>query len=200
MLIMALAPAIAAILAFVFLKESLSIWAVLGIIVTIGGIAIVVTQRNVGNEEKGIEKIGLLYGFLGALGQAVGMVFAKMAFNIGDVNGFLASFIRVTSAVILLYPLLVIVKKNFNPFKAVLNNKSAFWLTVVGTVTGPFLGVTLSLIAVAMIKVGIASTLTSVVPVIMLPMVKYYYKEELSNASIIGAFITVAGVALLFLV
>jgi drug/metabolite transporter (DMT)-like permease len=37
------------------------------------------------------------------------------------------------------------------------------------------------------------------VPIIMLPMVRYYYKEKLSWVSITGAVIAVAGIAILFL-
>jgi drug/metabolite transporter (DMT)-like permease len=36
-------------------------------------------------------------------------------------------------------------------------------------------------------------------PVIMLPLVKYIYKDKLSWRAIIGAFVTVAGVAILFI-
>jgi drug/metabolite transporter (DMT)-like permease len=56
------------------------------------------------------------------------------------------------------------------------------------------------MVAIANAKIGIASTLMSTMPVIMLPIVKYYYKESLSWRAIAGAFIAVAGVAILFLV
>ncbi|MGE5497714.1 MAG: hypothetical protein ACM3Q2_06585 [Syntrophothermus sp.] len=36
-------------------------------------------------------------------------------------------------------------------------------------------------------------------PIIMLPMIKYFYKEKLSWKSITGAFVAVGGVAILFL-
>jgi len=42
--------------------------------------------------------------------------------------------------------------------------------------------------------------LMSTSPIIMLPMVKFYYKEKLSWISIVGAFVAVAGIAMLFLV
>jgi len=62
----------------------------------------------------------------------------------------------------------------------------------------PYLGITFSLIAIANTYVGIASTLMSTAPIIMLPLVKYYYKEKLSAIAIIGTFIAVAGIAILF--
>jgi len=37
------------------------------------------------------------------------------------------------------------------------------------------------------------------VPILMLPLVRYYYKEKLSWISILGAFIAVGGIGMLFL-
>jgi drug/metabolite transporter (DMT)-like permease len=200
MLLMALVPPISAILGYLFLDEVLSVLAVTGIIVTLAGIMIVVVRRNAkieGNFK--ISKLGVLYGALGALGQAVGMIFTKMAFNEGDINGFVASFIRLTSAVIILYPLVSLSRKFRNPFKSYKGNRTALAYTTIGSFTGPYLGVTFSLIAVANAYVGIAATLMSTTPIIMLPIVRYFYKEKLSWVSIFGAFIAVAGVSILLL-
>ena len=76
MLLMALSPAMAAILAFFFLGESLSTWGVIGMIVTITGIAFVILERS---GQAGVKtttnKAGIFYGILGALGQAAGSNF-----------------------------------------------------------------------------------------------------------------------------
>ena len=70
---------------------------------------------------------------------------------------------------------------------------------LIGTIVGPVLGITFSLIAISNTHVGIASTLMSTVPVIMLPIVVFYYKEKLNNVSVLGAFLAVGGIAVLFL-
>jgi drug/metabolite transporter (DMT)-like permease len=72
-------------------------------------------------------------------------------------------------------------------------------LTLVGAFLGPYLGVTLSLVAISYTKVGIAATLMATVPIMMLPLVKYIQKEVLSWRAIVGAFAAVGGVAILFL-
>lgn len=200
MLLMSLVPPISAVLGFIFLGEVLSVLTITGIIITITGIMIVILRRNArieGNFK--ISKIGLLYGSIGALGQAVGLIFTKLAFNEGDINGFVASFIRLTSAVIILYPLASVSRKFRNPFKTYKGNRKALGYTAFGSFTGPFLGATFSLLAVANAYVGIAATLMATPPIIMLPIVRYFYKEKLSGISIIGAFIAVCGVAILFL-
>ena len=43
---------------------------------------------------------------------------------------------------------------------------------------GPYLGITFSMVAITHAKVGIASTIMATVPIIMLPMIRYYYKEN----------------------
>jgi drug/metabolite transporter (DMT)-like permease len=201
MLLMALVPAISTLLAFIFLNESLSLLAVIGITVTILGITVVILERSgVSNSVFELSKIGLLYGVFGALGQAAGLILAKAAFQIGDINGFVATLIRLVSAVIIIFPIVTYLKKYRNPFTVFRNDSRSLKLTLTGTILGPVLGITASLVAIANAKIGIASTLMSTMPIIMLPIVKYYYKESLGWWAITGAFIAVVGIAILFLV
>jgi drug/metabolite transporter (DMT)-like permease len=198
MLLMALSPAMSAILAFIFLNEIITPTGIVGILITIAGIALVVLERNT-NSKYQVTTLGIVYGILGALGQAGGLIFAKFAFNEGHIAGFVATFIRVFSSVIIFFPIMLMLKKYKNPYKIFSKDKSAFGATLLGTILGPFLGITFSLIAVANTKVGIAATLMSTMPIIMLPLVKYIYKEKLSWRAITGAVIAVGGVALIFL-
>ncbi len=200
MLVMSSAPAIAALLAFFFLNEKISIVGILGIVITIVGIAIVVLQR----EEKPTSKYkvdytGIFYAFLGSIGQAVGLIFAKFAFNEGEINGFVATFVRVLSALLILYPAAHFTKRYITPIKVFKENRKGLYFTILGSVIGPFLGITFSLISISNTKVGIASTIMATVPILMLPIVRFYYKEKLSWFSILGAFIAVTGTAILFL-
>jgi len=200
MLLMALVPAFSALLAYIFLSEELSAASISGIIVTLTGIIIVVVEKDSSSKSIfQISTLGILFGIFGALGQASGLVLAKNAFEISDVNGFVAAFIRLFSAVIIILPVTLLLRKFRNPFKLFKKDTVAFKATVTGTILGPVLGITFSLIAIANTKIGIASTLMSTMPVIMLPISRYYYKEKLSWRSITGAIIAVAGVAILFL-
>lgn len=200
MLIMALVPSMSTILAYIFLGEKISILATLGIIITLFGIALVVLER--GNKVEGkarISFIGIFYGFLGAVGQAVGLIFAKKAFVDGEINGFLATQIRILASLIFFLPLFGFVKQIKNPIKTFHRDVKAFIFTAIGSLVGPYLGITFSLIAISNAKVGIASTLMAIVPIIMLPLVHFYYKEKLSASSILGAIIAVVGIAFLFI-
>jgi drug/metabolite transporter (DMT)-like permease len=200
MLLMAFAPGLSAIMGYFFLAESISSLGVIGMIVTIMGIILVVSERNKSPETKyKMSVVGFFNGFMGAAGQAGGLIFAKLAFDQGDINGFVATFIRVFSSVIFFLPAVLIFRKYNNPIKTYKNNRKALVSTLGGTIFGPYLGITFSMIAVANTNVGVAATLMSTMPVLMLPLVKYIYKDKLSWRAVIGAFITVAGVAILFL-
>ena len=200
MLVMSLAPAISALLAYFFLGEVLSIWGILGIVVTTAGIVVVVIAGRQGSSAMaGISQRGIVYGFLGAIGQGAGLIFARLAFNEGAINGFVATFIRIVTSIIILTPLTMATGRLKNPIRIFLGNKRALVLTLAGSVLGPYLGITFSLIAITYTKVGIAATLMATVPILMLPLVRMIYKERLSWHAIVGACVAVAGVAILFL-
>jgi drug/metabolite transporter (DMT)-like permease len=200
MLMMSLVPAISSVLAYFFLHEVINLWGIFGIVITMCGIGLVILQKNSGALSKyKLSKTGIFYGFMGALGQGAGMILAKFAFEEGHINGFVATFIRLTAAVIIFLPLAILARKYKNPVKVYKKDIKALTFTFTGTIFGPFFGVTCSLIAIANTKIGIASTIMATVPVIMLPLVRLIYREKLTWPSIVGAFIAVGGVAILFL-
>lgn len=200
MLVMSSSPAFAALLAFIFLGEKLSFIGIIGIIITIAGIALVVLQREeIPTSKYKVDWNGIFYALLGSIGQAIGLIFAKFAFNKGEINGFFATFVRISSALILILPMTVLTKHYSNPIKTFKQNKKGLLFTIIGSFIGPYLGITFSLISISHTKIGIASTIMATVPILMLPMVHFFYKEKLSVISILGAFLAVGGVALLFL-
>ena len=199
-IIMAAVPVLSTILAFFFLNEIISFLGMIGMMLTIAGILIVVLERKTSDENNfSINKIGIFYGFLGALGQATGLIFAKFAFQGGELNGFAASFIRLFSASLIILPLAATFRRYKNPIKVYSKDSYSTKVILIGTVFGPVLGITGSLIAIAYAKVGIASTLMATMPIIMLPISRFYFKEKLDWKAIIGAFVAVIGAAIIFL-
>jgi len=200
MLLMALSPGMAFLLSYLFLGEIISLLGLIGMVITIVGIAVVVLEKKVGMISKyTITPFGLFLGVMGALGQAAGLILAKMAFNLGEINGFVATFIRIFSSVIIFFPIVLIFRKYKNPINLYKKDLKALAFTFAGSIVGPFLGITFSLIAVSHTKVGIASTLMSTMPIMMLPMMHYFYHEKISARGYIGAITAVAGIAILFL-
>ena len=200
MLIMASNPAIAALIAFFILDEQLSIIAIAGMLLTLSGIYIVIANKT--EKIESIFKIsgkGILFAFLGAMGQSIGLILTKMAFNDGDLNGLVATETRIIAAVIFMFPALLITGRFINPFSLFGKDVKLFATLTLSSIIGPYLGINLSYVAIIYTKIGIAATLMSLVPIIMLPLSVIVYKEKLSLTSVIGTIITVAGVAILFL-
>jgi drug/metabolite transporter (DMT)-like permease len=199
-IIMAAVPVISAILAFFFLNEIISYLGMFGMLLTIAGILIVVLEKkSVEQNNIPFNKLGIFYGFLGALGQATGLIFAKFAFQGGELDGFAASFIRLFSASIIILPIAATFRRYKNPINIYSKDSSSAKVILIGTVFGPVLGITGSLIAIAYAKVGIASTLMATMPIIMLPISRFYFKEKLDWKAIVGAFVAVVGAAIIFL-
>jgi drug/metabolite transporter (DMT)-like permease len=199
MLLMALSPAMSALFAFIFLGEELSAWAILGIVITLSGISLVVLEKEHGTVKKyKISGFGLFCGFMGALGQAAGLILAKFAFQEGEIDKFVATLVRITSSVVVIVPMMLVLKKYKSPFEIYKKDMIGLGSILIGTILGPFLGITFSLIAIDNTKVGIAATLMSTMPIIMLPMSKYMFKETLGWRAISGAVLAVAGIAILF--
>jgi drug/metabolite transporter (DMT)-like permease len=200
MLIMSVAPAVAALLAFIFLGETLTFTGMIGMAITFTGIMLVILERKeASTHHLPVSMAGVFYAFLGALGQAGGLVLAKFAFVIGPMNGFIATFIRAFAATLVLIPLNYFTRRFTRPAAIFSNNPKALSFTLLGAFLGPYLGVTFSLIAISMTNVAIAATIMSIVPILMLPTVWILFRERLSWRAVVGACVAVAGVGILFL-
>jgi drug/metabolite transporter (DMT)-like permease len=200
MLIMSLAPAFGALLAWAIIDDTLTPVGLLGMSVTVGGVALVVMQKTPSSTSaQAWDTAGLLFALLAAAGQGVGLVFAKMAFNVHPVNGFVATAIRITASLVILIPASIVTGRFESPMGVAARERRAFVLIAVGSILGPFLGIAGSLIAVANTSVGVAAAIMGTVPVIMLPMVSIIHTEHLTRNAIAGALLATAGVTILFL-
>jgi drug/metabolite transporter (DMT)-like permease len=199
-LVMSSSPALTALFAFLMLGETLSFLALVGMAVTLVGIVIVILdRRDVSSSSMRPAAIGLFYAFLGAVGQAGGLILAKEAFMQGPINGFVATLIRIVASVLVIVPLNWATGRFREPRAVFARDRRAFGLTMLGTAVGPVFGVTLSLIAISYTNAAVAATLMATVPIMMLPTVSLIHSERLSWRAVAGAFIAVGGVALLFL-
>ncbi|MDT8324419.1 MAG: DMT family transporter, partial [Bacteroidota bacterium] len=159
MLVMSLVPGFTAIMALLFLGESLSLQAVAGMVVTMTGVGIVVLDRRPPAAGKyHVTAKGLLFALLGAFGQASGLIFAKQAFLEAPIHGLVATTVRIGTAVIIFLPMALLLRWYHNPFKVYARDKTALGYTATGAVLGPYLGITFSFIAIAYTEVAVATT------------------------------------------
>ena len=197
---MALAPPIATFVAWIVLGEKLTLQALIGMTITISGIMLVVIKKD--NEQKkkngfklGFPLVGVLFALGGAVGQGVGLVISKLGMQ--DYNAFAASQIRVLTGAIGFF-FIFLFQNKWHLLKQTVPIRKESVALLIGTVFGPFLGVAFSLLTVQNTSSGIAQTLMSIVPVIIIPFSHLIMKEKISLKEIIGAIIAFLGISLFF--
>jgi drug/metabolite transporter (DMT)-like permease len=203
MLVMALAPAIAALLAWIFLGESLNIYQVAGIGITMVGIALVVTDRNGQVNHSRMDQknylIGLLIGLGAATGQALGLVTARPGLG-GGFPALSGTLIRMFAAMIALWGLAFFRRQVGDTLRTLMEGPRVLLWIAAAAFLGPTLGVTFSLVAIQNTEVGVASTLTALAPVFLLPIGYLFYKERFGWKAVLGTIVAILGVGFLFLV
>lgn len=204
MLLMALNPVFGAILARVLLGETLAAIEILGMALAISGVAWVVSERQKGgggslpDVSPRYYLVGVLFGLGGALGQAGGLVASKQGLS-GDFPALSGNMIRLIVSTITIWTLAVVGGQARSTVAKLRLNPHAIRFIFAGAVFGPFIGVWMSLVAVQNAPVGVASTLMSLTPIILLPLGRVVFKDAITRRAIGGTLLAVMGTAILFL-
>jgi drug/metabolite transporter (DMT)-like permease len=202
-LMLSLAPIFSALLAWALLGETLSALEMGAIALALGGMAWVVMERGRDGAGRQISREdyvrGLLFGAGAALCQAGGLVTAKRGL-VGDFPALSGVMIRMTVAMAVMWLLAAFRREIARTIRAPLDDRIAGRAVVIAALIGPFAGVWLSLIAVQSARVGVASTLMAMTPVVSLPLVHFLYHERVSSRAVAGTLVAMAGVAAMFLV
>lgn len=212
-LFMTLAPPSAAIAGYFILKETLSVNAWLGMFVTMFGIGLSIFGKRDGSKRKLNLKLpvkGILFGIGAGVGQGVGLVFSKLGMNYYMLNVDLQDTTAVNlvpfastqiRAIIGLIGFLIIMfwSRQGKALITSLKDRKAMATATGGTFFGPFLGVSLSLMAVQYTEAGIASTLMALTPIMILAPARFFFKQKITLREVIGAVISVLGVSLFFI-
>jgi drug/metabolite transporter (DMT)-like permease len=203
MLIMAMVPPLTALMGWITLGEKLSGMEFLGMGITLSGIVLVMSSKLeikksvIGKSlNMGPLVLGSLLAFGGAVGQAAGLVLSKKGMQ--DMDAFSATQIRIMVGM-LGFVIVITAFKRWKHLLGSLKDLKAMKFMTLGSFTGPFLGVSLSLLAVQHTGTGIAATLMALTPVMIIPLAILLKKEKISAIEIIGALVSVGGVALFFL-
>ncbi len=205
-LIMSLSPIFAALGAYLMLGEILSPLIITGIAVTLIGVIVVILEKEENSDEKPISKKlktwGVFLAFIGAIGQGIGLVFAKKGMWLDPsimMNPLSVTFVRMIMGALFIWTCVVVMRRLPEVRKA-LKSKKGMGHTAAGAFIGPFVGVTLSMIAVAYTQAGIAQTLMSLMPVFIIPAIWVLYKQKTSWRGVMGAIVAVIGVVILLLI
>jgi drug/metabolite transporter (DMT)-like permease len=200
-IIFAMNAPMSVVLGWVFLGERLSLAALAGILITIAGVVLAIafgkrrSQLHHWESVKGPLWIGVCLGLSAALAQSVGSLIARPVMA-GGFDPIAASMLRTGVAAFALTVLTLL------PFKAVrpanpLTLKVAAIIALSGFLAMA-LGMTLLLFALSGGEVGIVSTLSATTPAILLPIIWFRTKEAPAPGAWLGAFLVIAGTALIF--
>ena len=211
-LFMTLAPPMAAVAGWIMLGETLSWKSILAMAVTLCGIAISILSRDSGQHLKlDLPIKGILLGIGAGVGQGVGLVLSKVGMQHyaaalpEDAPAMMESMLPFASTMLraivggLGFLLILGLQKDFGKLRDAIKDPVAMKYASIITFFGPALGVSLSLMAVRYANAGIASTLMALTPVIILLPEVLINKKKLRLKEIIGLAVSIAGVAMFFL-
>jgi drug/metabolite transporter (DMT)-like permease len=203
-----LAPAAALFTGYFIIGERINYVGIIGIAITITGVIWLTLSKAakslMKDHEHGNKEKGILYGILAAVCQGIGVVLANKGFtyqqNGTDLPFFQATWLRMISATAVIYLITIFRGKFVEITKPVLINKNnGIKYTVAGTILGPVIGVSLSMLSISLLhdKPSIAQTIFSLVPIFALPLAWIFYREKITSKSMFGALIAITGVMIL---
>lgn len=212
-LFMTLAPPVAGIAGWILLGEAMSWRSWVAMLVTLTGIGYSILNRG-GESHKLTLQLplkGVLLGIGAGVGQGVGLVLSKIGLEcyeaalpsdapaaVAQVMPFAGTFVRAVFGLVGFAAILALRGQLYQVREAVHDRKGMGFATLT-TFFGPFLGVSLSLMAVQYAKAGIASTLMALTPVLIIVPYALINKQRITAKEVIGTLITVTGVAMFFL-
>lgn len=227
-LFMTLAPPVAAISSWIIFGETMTPLAILGMIVTMSGIALSIFGKEEQAENAStsprrkqiihsslftlhskIPLKGVLYGIGAGAGQGLGLVLSKLGMTYYEANipadcdtvlsimPFTSTFIRAITGMIGFTLVMLVTKQTKKVLHASMERRAM--LVMCGAVIfGPFVGVSLSLMATLYTNPGIAQTIMAMTPIFILWPSWYLYRQKVTVREVLGAVISVIGVSLFF--
>lgn len=210
-LFMTLAPPIAAVAGWAILGETLSLNALIAMAVTICGIVISIISGGDGKIRLDIPVKGIILGIGAGLGQGIGLVLSKIGMQhysaaipadapamMNEMMPFASTMIRALAGG-LGFLFIMCLMKTTSELKEGFRDRKGMKYAVMTTLTGPVIGVSLSLMAVRHTNTGIASTLMALTPVLIILPYSIIYRQKVSLKEIIGVVISMTGVGLFFM-
>jgi len=200
MLIASFAPVLGAILAWIFLDQSLPSNALLGITVVMAGIIFVVLERS--PDDSGTLAVnmrrGVTFACLGTLAQSTAFVFSSVGVS-GDFPPFSATLIRITTGAVALW-IVVIFQGNIRTTLSIMIDDRRTLLLIIGaSIFGPVMAGSLLLLAFQHVTVGVSTTLSHTTAIMLIPLSYLVFKEKITPRAVIGTVIAIIGIAILFI-
>jgi len=198
------APAAAMLSGWSLLGESMSVLGIIGMMISVGGVmwsmASVQERNAVQRDGYGSFTKGVTFAICGALCQGLGLVLAKLGLHAPDaptLSPFHATFMRMSAGFGALVLTDMFARNAHSNMRDAFRDNVGVRNMLLGVLFGPVIGVTASLIAAQNIPVGIAQTIFSLVPFVVIGIMAIKYRERLQPQVLFGAAVAVLGVLML---
>ena len=196
LLLEALAPPLAALIALLALQEALSLTAWAGIFLTVLGVAWVISERVPGTGNKVVNPLrGISFALLSAIGQASGAVLSRAALSTTTINPLWSTLLRIVGGVSIL--LLWMPLRKQSGWWQPLQSKKLLGIIAITALFSTYLGIWLQQTAIKYTATGIAQALISTSPLFVLP-IALWMGEKVSFRAFLGVLVALGGIALLF--
>lgn len=196
LLMESLAPPLTALIALLFLQESLSAIAWCGILLTVGGVAWVISERVAGSEQGHLNlRAGLIWSLLAQLGQASGAVMSRGALVNTSVDPLWSGLLRIAAGAAILV-ILVSSRGQIAQQLQPLRSRQLFPMLVLAAFLGTYLAIWLQQIAFKFTPAGIAQALLATSPLFVLPIAASL-GDRVTGRAVLGVVVAIGGIWLL---
>jgi drug/metabolite transporter (DMT)-like permease len=200
-----LAPIVPVVIAWVALGERLKWPVVCGIAMILAGLIYTGMHDTVkppaGSAEPGkFSGKGLMIGIIGAFFQGLGAVLARQAYlSAPAMDPLVATTIRIGSSAVILWIIAACMGRLPGAFAA-FRRRDAAVRVVLGTLAGPTIGMVFYVASFKYAPAGIASTMSSLSPLLILPVIAVRYKARIRKEALAGTVLAICGIAAIALI
>jgi len=201
-ILFSLAAPFTIILNIIFLNQIMSVIQLTGCFSVFIGVVIAITYGDSKNSNHKWEKvegslyIGIIFGIIAALCQAIGLIMMKPILNAGA-DPIASAALRTLISFVLLSFTFFINLDIFNSKKKI--NLNIIYQSILSGFLGMALGMSLLLIALKNADAGIVATLSSTSPIMILFLIWFLTKKIPSIGAWIGTTIAILGTGLIFI-
>ena len=198
-----LAPPMTALLALIFLGESLASASWLGILITVAGVAWVIAEqkRNGNGSPAGHEshhlRRGVAFGVLASLSQASGLVLSRYAFSFSSISPLQSAILRLIAGSLVVFAYIKFRRQPLGEWRKEPNSLRTGLSLLLVAFVGAYVCIWLQQVAVKLSPAGIAQTLMATSPLFVLP-ISALRGERLSVRAVLGAAVSLLGIMILF--
>jgi len=193
-----LAPPLSALLALALMGEVLTLGAWIGILVTVLGVAWVVTERVPDSSGRPSDlKKGVLFGLVTALTQAGSGVLSRAALVETTISPLWSTMLRMAAGVVTLSVWMALTRQPVGRWLGVEHPRRLWGRLLFAVLAGTYLAVWLQQVSLKLIPAGVALTLLATGPLFVLP-VAVLTGERISIRAVAGVLVALVGIGLLF--